>query len=398
MSGFFNIDTSGTGGIVSSFYGQVARQTSGTITIGTAGTYQSTGLTGTLDAENSGISLGTTDTFAIKNTSGETGVYEIIGSMDCSTANTVVVGIKLALNGVAINDTDCRAWSITGNSAKLVTSWLIELEDGDEVSLFLANHTNTDNVTFLRGRLVAHSLSGATGPQGPAGAPGGATVLDDLTDVDTTGASTGELLTYDGSDWLSSPAPAEYGDGDPFRPHPVPPASSWVAGWQPGVGSSAIALDLLYAIPIIFEDNITVDRIALQLFSVAGMTGTYTYELAIFNGTLSGPTTIVDNYGTVAISSGTTPGTQSITISESLTGNTIYWLVVGQTQTGGPGPSFLFTSGMSKQLISTSQFNPPTGATALLTISVSAVPASDFTGIGLSSTSSVPKVFLRRTS
>jgi hypothetical protein len=143
-----------------SYYGQVGKQTQSTITIGTAGAYQSTGITATLDTlANSGISLGTTDTFAVKNTSGETRVFQITASMDCLTAADAAIGIKLALNGTPIDDSDCRAWAVEDYTAKLVTTWLVELDDDDEVALFVANHTDTANVTFIRGRVVATTVN-----------------------------------------------------------------------------------------------------------------------------------------------------------------------------------------------------------------------------------------------
>ena len=143
----------------SSYYGQVGKQGQSTITIGTAGTYQSTGITATLDTlANSGIFLGTADAFAVKNTSGETRVFQVTASMDALTANDAALGIKLALNGAPIDNTDCRGWAIQDYTAKLITTWLLELDDDDEVAMYVANHTDTANVTFLRGRVVATTV------------------------------------------------------------------------------------------------------------------------------------------------------------------------------------------------------------------------------------------------
>jgi len=140
------------------FYGQVGKVDVGTITIDSANTYQSTGLTATLVPPASGISLGTTDTFAVKNTSGKTRVFQIVASMDCNTAATNVVGIQLALNGVDIPESNCRAWAVINQSAKLVTTFLVEMEDDDEVSLRVANHSGTGTITFLRGRIVVTTV------------------------------------------------------------------------------------------------------------------------------------------------------------------------------------------------------------------------------------------------
>jgi hypothetical protein len=160
----------GTGAPV---FGQVNKMDAGTITIATQGVYQSTGLTAVLDGENAGISLGTSDLFAIKNTSGATRRLKISASYDASMAGaTKVLGLALAINGVVDLDTECRATTgLQGAIAKLATAWIIDLADGDEVALFVANHSSTVDIDFQRGRIVATSVAGF-GPQGPTGATG----------------------------------------------------------------------------------------------------------------------------------------------------------------------------------------------------------------------------------
>jgi hypothetical protein len=154
------------------YYGQVSRITSGVINIATAGAYQSTGLTATLDSENIGVSLGTTDLFAVKNTSGSAQLLKIYGSADIDAGNNTVLGIKLALNGTPIDNTECNASTGQGTTfAKLVTNWMIELQPNDEVALFVTNKSTSGNVTLLRGRLVASTVGkqGIQGPEGPQG-------------------------------------------------------------------------------------------------------------------------------------------------------------------------------------------------------------------------------------
>jgi len=139
--------------------GQVSKMDSGTVDIATQNVYISTGLTGILDATTANdIALGTTDTFAVKNTSGETKLMEVYGSVDARTVtgNNKTLGVKLALNGVAISETECRAFTGTGTEeAKLATKWMIEMENDDEVALFIANHSDSGDISFHRGRLVA---------------------------------------------------------------------------------------------------------------------------------------------------------------------------------------------------------------------------------------------------
>lgn len=139
--------------------GQCSKMTSGTVNITTEGAYVSTGLTATLDASTAqGMALGSTDTFALKNTSGSTKLFRFYGSIDArtTTGNNRTLGIKLALNGVAIDETECRAYTGGSNEeAKLVTSWLISVPNTGEVALLVANHSSTDDIDFRRGRLVA---------------------------------------------------------------------------------------------------------------------------------------------------------------------------------------------------------------------------------------------------
>ena len=139
--------------------GQASKMDSGTIDIVAQGVYVTTGLTATLDtATASGMTLGTTNAFAVKNTSGATKLMQIYGSIDAKTVsgNNKVLGIKLAKNGTAIDQTECRAFTGSGNDeAKLVTNWMISMAANDEVALFIANHSSNVDITFARGRLVA---------------------------------------------------------------------------------------------------------------------------------------------------------------------------------------------------------------------------------------------------
>jgi hypothetical protein len=137
--------------------GQASKMTSGTIAIGAAGTYQSTGLTATFDsASDYQVVLGTTDTFGLKNDSGATKLFMVQASMDASAGNNHTIGISLAKNGSVIPQSECRAF--TGSNTqitKLFCFWMIELADDDEVAMFVANHTDTTSISFQRGRISA---------------------------------------------------------------------------------------------------------------------------------------------------------------------------------------------------------------------------------------------------
>ena len=148
-----------SGSAAAAVRGQVSKMDAGTIDIVTQGVYVSTGLTGIFDSTTAnGMTLGTTDTFAVKNTSGATKLMQVYGSIDAQTAsgNNKILGIKLAKNGTAIDQTECRAFTSSGNEeAKLVTNWMISMAANDEVALFIANHSSNVDITLGRARLVA---------------------------------------------------------------------------------------------------------------------------------------------------------------------------------------------------------------------------------------------------
>ena len=140
-----------------SMYGQVSYMVDASIPITTQGQYVSTGITGVLDTDMcEGIGLGVNDTYAIKNITDKTRRVPIYASIDARVAaDNQLLGIKLAKNGALIDETECRANQPTaGVEAKLVTRWLVELEPDDEIAVYIANHTNTNDITFKRGRIV----------------------------------------------------------------------------------------------------------------------------------------------------------------------------------------------------------------------------------------------------
>lgn len=142
-------------------YGQASRMTSGVIAVAQQGAYQATGLAATFDSANAaGVVLATTNTFGLRNTSGLAKLFRVYGSIDAKGNNNETLGIKLAKNGMPVDETECRAFG--GGSqqeAKLVTSWMISLADDDEVSLFITNHSSTHSITFGRGRILMSAVN-----------------------------------------------------------------------------------------------------------------------------------------------------------------------------------------------------------------------------------------------
>ncbi len=125
------------------------------------GTYVAMAVTGTFDTVQSyGTSAPTTASFGVKNTSGKTRLFTIIATADIQASGQIAVGLKLAKNGTPDDRTECRA--PTGNTlsfAKVMTQWMLELAEGDEVSMFVANHSDTGDLTIDRCKIVAFTLA-----------------------------------------------------------------------------------------------------------------------------------------------------------------------------------------------------------------------------------------------
>lgn len=229
---------SGQDGDGTAYYGQMYNQTTQTVSISSAGSYVDMDVTGTFDSSNSfGMVAPTTASFGVKNNSGATQLVAVIATADIEIGNNKSAGFRLAVNGVALPETTCTATTGTTNFAKLMSQWFVELEQGDEVSVLIANLTDAVDidvdrckiVVFTPGRQGEAGAVGATGPTGvvTATAPvtydaGTQTVgfdgsLDDLNDVSVPSPADGEVLIWDAasSSWISGEAAAgAVGGGD----------------------------------------------------------------------------------------------------------------------------------------------------------------------------------------
>lgn len=139
------------------FYGQANFMQGATITVAAAGVYQSTGLTATVDSDVAGVAAGDT-AFSLANISAATRKASVFASFDgTSTGAAQTFGLRLAVNGSGLPDTECRATtSAAGAIAKLQTQWLLTLGPGDEVSVEVANFSSTNAINWQRGRLIVN--------------------------------------------------------------------------------------------------------------------------------------------------------------------------------------------------------------------------------------------------
>lgn len=137
------------------------RQTTGTVTITTAGTYYPINLSGSMDTDASfNMQSGLVNATGVINTTDQARTVVFIATYDGKCGNNNAMGLKLALNGTPIDATECRSFGgSTGQVGKTMTQWIERVEPGDEVSMWAANIDTTDDLVIDRFKLLAHAVS-----------------------------------------------------------------------------------------------------------------------------------------------------------------------------------------------------------------------------------------------
>jgi hypothetical protein len=141
--------------------GLLSRQTSTTVTISTAGVYVPINAVGTLDADVSFnmAASGAPNVSGLKNTTNQTRTMVIIATYDGRGGNNQAIGLKLALNGVPIDGSECRSFAgSSGQFGKAMSQWMLKLEPGDEITMLAANIDTTTNLTIQRYKMLAHPV------------------------------------------------------------------------------------------------------------------------------------------------------------------------------------------------------------------------------------------------
>jgi hypothetical protein len=142
--------------------GAISRQTSGVVLISSAGVYVPVNLSGTLQtgetlrnmmaAETAG------DISGLKNT-GNAKTLAVIATYDGKAGNNQAIGLKLAVNGAPINETECTSFSgPSGQFSKTMTQWLVYVGNGDEITMWAANKDGADNINIARYKMIAYSV------------------------------------------------------------------------------------------------------------------------------------------------------------------------------------------------------------------------------------------------
>lgn len=141
--------------------GMLTRQTTGTVTITTAGVYVPINLAGTLESDVSFnmVASGSPNVTGLKNDTDQTRTMVFIATYDGLGGNNNAIGLKLALNGVAIDQSECRTFGgSTSQRGKAMTQYMLKLEPGDEVTMLAANIDAVVNITIDRYKLLAHAI------------------------------------------------------------------------------------------------------------------------------------------------------------------------------------------------------------------------------------------------
>lgn len=141
--------------------GALSRQTSGTVVIAAANTYVPINLAGTLDTDVSFnmVLSESPNVTGLKNDTDQTRTMVIIATYDGKGGNNEAIGLKLALNNVPIDETECTSFGgSTGQVAKTLTQWILKMAPGDEVTMWAANKDTSVDITIDRFKMIAHAI------------------------------------------------------------------------------------------------------------------------------------------------------------------------------------------------------------------------------------------------
>ena len=136
-------------------------QTSSVITITTAGEYVPINVAGTLDPTTTFNmeATGSPNVTGFKNITNQARTVMMFASYDGKCGNNNAMGLKLALNGTAIDATECQSFAGGGGQVgKTFTHWIMRMEPDDEVTMLCANIDNTTDLTIDRFKFIATAI------------------------------------------------------------------------------------------------------------------------------------------------------------------------------------------------------------------------------------------------
>lgn len=140
--------------------GMLWSQTTTTVPVTTAGVYVPLNISGTLDSDVSfNMTAGVTNASGLVNATDQTRIVVFIATYDGKGGNNNAIGLKLAVNGTVLDETECRSFGgSTGQVGKTMTQYIVRFEPGDEVSMYGANIDATTDLEVERFKLLAHAI------------------------------------------------------------------------------------------------------------------------------------------------------------------------------------------------------------------------------------------------
>jgi hypothetical protein len=142
------------------FHGLVFYAVQTEVAINTVGEYVDLPFTGTLNDLSVGAAS-VDSKLGLKNISPKSYIVQVKGTADVEAkGSSKEIGLRLVKNGAAISGGECRATVNNSTIGKLHSFAIVEVDPGDEVTMQIANFTNTNNPDFERGRIEWVRLPG----------------------------------------------------------------------------------------------------------------------------------------------------------------------------------------------------------------------------------------------
>jgi hypothetical protein len=141
--------------------GVISKHTTSTVAIATAGVYVPINETPVLNstvAFNMSLS-GAPNVTGLKNTTSQARTVVFTATYDGTCGDDNAIGLKLALNGVVIDETECTSLGgAGGDSGNAMTHWIMRVEPDADVSMYCANLADTTDMTIARLKMTAHAI------------------------------------------------------------------------------------------------------------------------------------------------------------------------------------------------------------------------------------------------
>jgi hypothetical protein len=126
----------------------------------TIGNFINIGLTGTLDAAVSvDVAAAGANKFGLKRTAEDKAWCQVIATADVAGTSNKRIAIQLAVNGVPVAESECNITITPTTIGKLHSMYLFELDEDDEVTVFIANKSNQQTISIERARMTLFAVS-----------------------------------------------------------------------------------------------------------------------------------------------------------------------------------------------------------------------------------------------